>query len=396
MSLLSSRPALRWAVPAGVLAVALVAGGAGSVLSANAAPALPDRTAAQLLVDLQNAQVENFSGTVVEKADLGLPSIPTVGGHGSSNLSSLVSGTHTMRVWYGGPDKARFALLGTLGESDVIRNGNDVWLWSSSDKTATHYTLPTKSAADKDKATPPLVTPSPLPSSPKEAADLLLKAIDPTTKVSTDGTAKVAGRDAYELVVRAQGRGLQDRPDPAGRGLQGVRAAPGRRSSPRAAASRRSRSSSSRSASPSPDADQFKFTAPKGTKVTEGESSFLGEQGRQPGSRKGAPGKAPSRAGRGSRPTVVGKGWTSVLVLKGNSVPGTPAKSERRGRDGGAQLGSMLGSLPSVSGSWGSGRLLESKLFSALITDDGRVLIGAVSPDKLYAAASDPAAKATK
>jgi hypothetical protein len=36
---------------------------------------------------------------------------------------------------------------------------------------------------------------------------------------------------------------------------------------------------------------------------------------------------------------------------------------------------------------------LSSHLFSVLLTDDGRVLAGAVSPEKLYQAAADPKAK---
>jgi hypothetical protein len=82
-------------------------------------------------------------------------------------------------------------------------------------------------------------------------------------------------------------------------------------------------------------------------------------------------------------PTVVGKGWTSVLVAK------MPANSTASG--GGdketQQLAGVLNSLPKVSGSWGSGHLLTSSLFSALVTDDGRILIGAVAPEKLYEAA---------
>jgi hypothetical protein len=53
----------------------------------------------------------------------------------------------------------------------------------------------------------------------------------------------------------------------------------------------------------------------------------------------------------------------------------------------------LLKSLPAVSGTWGSGHLLTSKVFSALLTDDGRVLVGAVSPDRLYQAAADAKAK---
>ena len=41
-----------------------------------------------------------------------------------------------------------------------------------------------------------------------------------------------------------------------------------------------------------------------------------------------------------------------------------------------------------MSGSWGSGRLLRTTLVSVLLTSDGRLLIGAVTPDVLYSAAA--------
>src|SRR5450759_4015349 len=145
MSIFEKTPALRWAVPA-VTAVALVGGGSAVTgLHAIADAGLPARSAAQLLVDVQQARLDGLSGTVFQKSDLGLPSLPGLGGSGamaSSELTSMLSGTHTMRVWFAGPDKARMALLGTLGESDVIKNGKDVWIWASQDKTAKHYLLP--------------------------------------------------------------------------------------------------------------------------------------------------------------------------------------------------------------------------------------------------------------
>jgi hypothetical protein len=42
--------------------------------------------------------------------------------------------------------------------------------------------------------------------------------------------------------------------------------------------------------------------------------------------------------------------------------------------------------LPEVHGSWGSGRLLEGTLFTAVLTNDGRLAIGAVGPQQVYAA----------
>jgi hypothetical protein len=44
----------------------------------------------------------------------------------------------------------------------------------------------------------------------------------------------------------------------------------------------------------------------------------------------------------------------------------------------------MLQALPPVSGSWGSGHLLQGTLFSAVLTNDGRVAVGAVPPRMLY------------
>jgi hypothetical protein len=46
----------------------------------------------------------------------------------------------------------------------------------------------------------------------------------------------------------------------------------------------------------------------------------------------------------------------------------------------------LLAMLPEVSGSWGTGRLLRGTLFSALVTDDGQLVVGAVEPELLYAA----------
>src|SRR5690349_9740064 len=128
---LARHPWARWGVPLTVAAVAVGGTALLSEVSANAADQLPARSAAQLLVDVQSASTTSGSGTVVQKAELGLPELPSVGGAGSSDLTSLVSGNHTLRVWYDGGTKARVALLGTLGESDVIRNGRDVWVWSS-------------------------------------------------------------------------------------------------------------------------------------------------------------------------------------------------------------------------------------------------------------------------
>jgi outer membrane lipoprotein-sorting protein len=363
------RRGARWAVPA---TVAVAAAGllAANALSADATSDLQPRTAAQLLADVANARVGALSGTVVQRADLGLPALPNPGGgRGSADLASLVSGSHTLRVWYDGDERFRLALLGTLGESDVIRNGPDLWVWSSTEGKATHYRAP---AGDRR---PPALPPG-APATPREAAERALAAVTPTTQVRTAGTISVAGRDAYELVLEPKDT----------RSLIGsVKiAVDGRTYLPlcvrvyaRGAAKPAFEVGFTRVSFTKPGPEQFRFVPPPGTKVTEV----------PPGAGKDGPvGRAGSHAGPGAAkpdgtgPTVVGTGWTRIVVFRGVDT------RQVAGRDG-AQLATVLRSLPRVSGSWGSGRLLTSSVFSALLTDDGRLLAGPVPPDALYAAA---------
>ncbi|HET7397412.1 MAG TPA: sigma-E factor regulatory protein RseB domain-containing protein [Intrasporangium sp.] len=371
MTYFASHPAARWALP--VAAVALIG---GTTLALNrtayADAGLPARTAAQLLADVQHAQVEGLSGTVVQTADLGLPQVPGAAkpGGGQASLTSLVSGTHTWRVWFSGPDQQRLALVGALGESDVIRNGSDVWVWSSTDKTAVHSKLPAHAGTPA-----PAPDRSALPRTPDEAARLALDAMSPTTQVTTSGTAVVAGRDAYELVLAPRDRTTR---------VAQVRIAiDAEKHLPL-----RVQVYSTKAGNPAfevgftavdfarPDARQFAFNPPPGTAVTESGALKAG----------GGTNPAPSTGSvppvdAASRPRVVGTGWSSVVVAK---LPALPAQAS--GSSAERQLDGVLRALPRASGSWGSGRVLDGTLVSAVVSDDGRVAIGAVGPDQLYAA----------
>jgi outer membrane lipoprotein-sorting protein len=357
MTVLTRRPVLRWLVPVAVAVLLGVGGTTLGVITAAARGGLPHRSASTLLVDVQKARLAGLSGTIVQNADLGLPSLPGAGGAGSSDLTSLVAGSHTLRVWYAGPDRVRLALLGSLGESDVIRTGRDLWTWSSATRSARHLTVP----VSKHRMPGSLAGASPV--TPQEAADAALAALDPSTRVSTDGTAVVAGRPAYELVLR---------PRDAGSLVESVRIAiDGATHVPT-----RVQVFGTKHGDPAfevgftsfdpapPDSSVFRFNPPPGTKVTQ---SHLTRP-------------APQRLGAGPRtgsaPEVVGKGWTSVVVA---TVPPGSAT-------GAGPLPRVLTRLPLVHGSWGSGRLLQGTVFSALLTDDGRVAVGAVRPDRLYAA----------
>jgi outer membrane lipoprotein-sorting protein len=355
----ASKPALRVLAP---LAVVLVVAGAGLVATtASAEKKLPTRTPQELLVDLQQARTDGLSGTVVERADLGIPAIPGATGQDDPELTSLVSGTHTLRVRYSAPDKARLAVLGTYSEYDIIRNGKDVWTWSSRENAATHRTL------TADQAEQPGSTPSGTPTTPEQAANRVLKALEPTTTVTSDSAVEVAGRPAYELVLdpndsnslisqvrlaidgetkmplRVQVFGTEDKIvfEVAYTSVDFTR----------------------------PDDSEFLFNPPPGAKVTEVPPS---DQTPSAQDRKQA-----EEAQRAS--TVVGTGWTAVAVIK---------VGEQSSRQNDQQLKEFLSRLQPVQGSWGSGRLLAGTAFSAVWTDDGRLAVGAVRPDLIYQALS--------
>ncbi len=117
---------LRWTMPVGLSAVVVAATLVVPSITAAAGVDLPGRTPAQLLTDLQGSDVTAVQGTVRVVADLGLPSLPSAataarGPHGTSatDLTSILSGTTTMRVW-ASHDGRRVAVLGTLGETDVV------------------------------------------------------------------------------------------------------------------------------------------------------------------------------------------------------------------------------------------------------------------------------------
>src|SRR6202021_3745637 len=111
----------RWAVPIGALVVtgAVLAGSLISV--AQASPGLPAETPAQLLVQVADAVTPPLTGTVVETTSLGLPSLP--GTANPTSIASLLTGSHTVRVWYASKRHFRLAVPGALSQTDAIAGG---------------------------------------------------------------------------------------------------------------------------------------------------------------------------------------------------------------------------------------------------------------------------------
>lgn len=348
-----SRPGVRWALPAGV-ATLLVAGTAlAPALAASAEVELPERSAQQLLADLLTADAAGYSGTVSWDADLGLPTLPA-GMTGNTSLASLLDGSHTLRVWRSG-DRARMAVHGTLGEFDVFVDGSEVWTWSSDENTATHLNLPALGSQPAPAAGPP-------PVSPEQVAGLALALLSPSTSVATGPAVEVAGRPAYQLVIAPAEPGsligsIRIAVDAVEHVPTRVQVYPAGSDSPALEVGFTSLDFNA------PDDDALTFTPPPGATVTE----HAYDDARAIDANPAAGGAA-----------VVGKGWTMVLVAQAPAPdPNAPG-----------ELSALLAALPRVSGQWGSGHLLTSRLFSVLLTDDGRILAGAVDGDALQAAAA--------
>jgi outer membrane lipoprotein-sorting protein len=341
-------------VAAGVLAAAgitgLVARGAA------AEPVLPPLTPAELLGKVAAAQTDGLSATFEQRSDLGLPALPADLGDTGDELSSilaLATGSHTVRVWLAEPDKAKVALVDGASESSLTRNGNDVWAWSSTKQEAVHSTLKAPTSQPSGAPTSP--------TSPTQAIKDLLDRLEPTTDVATSGTGYVAGRAVYQLVLTprddaslvAAVRVSVDAERFVPLGLR-VIADDGQDAITVAATSVEFAV---------PAASVFDFQPPAGVTVTEQKDDA-------------SPAKPDTKAA--AKPRTLGTGWVSVVVAEMPKAD-TPAKA-------GDPTKALLESLPVVSGDWGKGRLLSTVLVNAVITDDGRVAVGSVVPERLYAA----------
>lgn len=349
----------RWAVP--VVAGAVVA--AVAIMPAVAAgrdhPVLPARSAASLLAAVMTAPAPVLSGTVQETARLGLPDLPTSGaGQAALSWQNLATGTHTFRVWLDGAQRQRFALLGDLAESDVVHNGRDVWVYSSMKNSVEHLRGPATAAGQHATTEPTGSVPT-----PDQVATRVLAAVNPSTAVTVDSTAVVAGRPAYQLVLsprdhRSLVTSVTIALDSATMTPLQVQVYGADRTTP-AFETAYTDISFDR-----PAADTFTFTAPAGAHVHTVDTA----------ARAGRPAPAPA-AGDLAR-GVIGTGWTAVLVLADVTLPVSG--------DGTSQLALLTKAATPVP----QGLLLRTALLTLLLTHDGHLYVGAVDAASLQQVAA--------
>jgi outer membrane lipoprotein-sorting protein len=367
-------------VPTVAVAVTGAAIAANTVPSASAAPALAAKTPAQLLADVASTHdVPPLTGTVVETTSLGLPQLPQAGN--PTSLSSLLTGSHTVKVYWQDAKHFRLAVPQSLSETDIIRDGGTAWLWESNQNKVTKFTIP----ADNSKNNAAMQQPATAPLTPQQAANEVLQKVGKTTTVGVQSNVDVAGEAAYQLVLA---------PKDARSTIGSVRIAiDGKTGVPlrlqvfgEGASSPAFQVGYTSISYTAPSPANFAFTPPAGSTVTTPNAADHGT-------------KSPSNSDMTGAGTY-GTGWLAVAefpasgLLPGSSGTGSsaspaPSSSSANGNplSGNSQeiLNAILGSAKPVSGSWGSGQLVHTSLLNVLITG-GKIYAGAVDPSVLYAA----------
>lgn len=346
------RAKLRWGLPVGIAAFAVGASVALPALAVGADPALPKVGAQQLLSRALGSDVDSFSGTVHTDADLGVPALPDSAR--SSDFASLLSGQGTMRVAKSGEQKQRLGVLGSDSERTYVHNGRTMWRYDSEQRKAVRTTLPRNGGAKGHERM-----------SPDQAAKKVLGELRGDSTVSVGRASEVAGRDAYRLVVKPKSDeslvGSVQVPIDAKTWMPlGLTVLPRGSSQPALDVA------FSKLSYAKPADSKFDFDPPAGTKVTKHEVT-KGKHAR-PGKRAGHHDHAGSFS------------WTKVVQVGDEQAKpkGEAAKYLRQLRSAGTR----------VSGDYGKGTLVRSKLMTLLVLDDGRMYAGAVTPQAVERAAA--------
>ncbi|MFJ2957024.1 outer membrane lipoprotein carrier protein LolA [Streptomyces sp. NPDC087270] len=400
------RKIARYTVPVAVAGVAVATITLVPALADAGDPSLPKITTQQLLTKIAASNTRTVDGTVKVSTDLGLPDALSGGAAGSllsgaggagksgsssaapqSRLAQLLVGTHQLHVSVDGPDRQKVSIIEPTAEYSVIHNGTQLWAYDSASDQAYHSALP---AAAPDQQ--PSQLPEGVPTTPQAAAEQVLKAARGIASITVDGTARVAGRSAYELVVT---------PEHADTTTVGsIRIAVDSSTGvplkftlvPKGGGKAVFDIGFTKVGFGAPAASTFSFSPPKGVKVTEGKTSGArpGDVGN--GSQNSVPGAA--------EPTVLGTGWDSVAVIDTGALAsagkaadsgagfGSDGKGKAGSGPGGGDPQSLLNSYGTkVTGSFGSGTVFHTRLVNVLLTDKGKLYVGAVTQSALTAAA---------
>lgn len=354
-SVVLRHPTLAWMAPAAVVLV-LAAVAMGAFTSSSSTGTLPETNPRALLAAVQTAAKNpnrGYSGTIVVDASLSgqdsesssdpapakADSTVTEGPVSAlESFTTMLAGPHTLRFWYGGPQRQRVALLRPNSETDFFHNGADLWQWDSASQVVTH----SRSAVD-DGWTLPLTF---AVLTPQQLAAHALNAIDASTTISIGEQQMVADRPCYQLVIT---------PKDGQSRIASVRLSIDSQAKVPLSAQVYARGEDSE---PAVDAT---FTAVRFKRPAASYFTFSPAATQQ------------SRPPQPSPSAVQGDGFGTVVE---------DAASADQLASGVAPM------MRPVSGTFGTGQLLESPLLCLLALPDGRVYLGSVDPGTLYRVAA--------
>jgi outer membrane lipoprotein-sorting protein len=354
-------------------AVGVVAGATGLGLlampaGAGPAPVLPDVSAESLVESVLNAKPAAFGGTVDVDNDLGIPAL--------AGVPQLSDGASNLRIWTDGGGKVRVQLPGGDSERTFVDDGETAWLWNSAEQTVTRMPHGSFEHAKPDLGGGQQAAPT----DPVTLSRQVVAAIQEFSDVTVDGTARVANRPVYELVLTPKPtektvlREVRVAVDAELRVPLRVAVLTNGTDAPAAQVG-----FSELTVGPQ-DASLFAFTPPAGAKVTEPDVS-------EPSAEDKA---AAEQAFTEANPQVIGEGWDVVLAARvpQDALAGLAdaqrgqqreGRWQERGQGGDVDVQGLIKQLgKQVSGDWGSGTLITTRVGGVLIADDGRVAAGAV------------------
>ncbi|MFE7505600.1 outer membrane lipoprotein carrier protein LolA [Promicromonospora sp. NPDC057488] len=365
------RPRTKALVAAGSGIAVGLAGLALTTLPAGADddPVLPAIEPEALVESALAAEPQAFSGEAEVSNELGLPALP-----GTEDLDF-----ESARVFHDGQESARVQVEKPTSEVTFVKNPDEAWAYDSQERTAEHLTWDDADAAAARKHAEAQLA------DPARAAAQIIEQLRPTSEITVDGTARVAGRAAYELVLT---------PKPTEKTLlREVTVAIDEQTRMPLAFDVYANGRSEPVLSlgfveldlGAQDPALFDFTPPQGTKV---ETTDVGDAaGHRAGKDSaGKDGAADHMTEQGR--TTVGDGWDTVVIAElPTDLPKMPggmsdgASGDLPGAFAGGDQ-DLTGALEQigqpVSGEFGTGTHVQIAVGGAIVTDDGRVAAGAV------------------
>ena len=350
------RPRTKALVAAGSGITVGLAGLAMSALPAGADddPVLPAIGAEELVTSALEARPPAFDGVAELHNELGLPAVP-----GTEALDF-----ESVRVFHDGDEGARVQVERQSSELTFVKNADEAWAYDSQENAAKRLTWDeADAAAARGHAEAELADPS-------QAAAEIIERLRPTSDIFVDGTARVADRAAYELVLT---------PKPSEKTLlREITVAIDEETRVPLRFDVYTNGTSDPVLSlgfvdfevGAQDADLFEFTPPEGAEVGTTEADDVAKAAGEHGA-----------GGVEQRTTTVGDGWDTVVI--GEAPAEGPARGPAEGFEGSVEgeqdLTAMLEQIGTpVSGEFGSGFHVQIAVGGAIVTEDGRIAAGAV------------------